>query len=266
MSDRARARCIAVILTARPFEYQAVRGHLNDLQEETLPQGTIYEQGSFEGKGATWTVAIAEIAMGNPAAAFECERAINHFDPQVIFFVGIAGGIKDVALSDVVAAEKIYYHESGRSEEEFRPRPDVGECAYELIQRAKAEIRNGRWLSRLMGEWDSAALPNAFVGPIVAGEKVIASTRSATYELIRKSYGDSLAVEMEGRGFLKAVHANRRVPALVIRGISDLLDDKPATDNAGYQELASRAAAAFSFEVLCELYPSDILRYYHSIE
>ncbi len=58
---------------------------------------------------------------------------------------------------------------------------------------------------------------------------------------------------MEGYGFLKAAYANPEVYALVIRGISDLIDGKEATDKTGTQENASRHASAFTFEILARL-------------
>lgn len=93
----------AVILTALSVEYLAVRSHLSDLQEEIHPQRTIYERGKFAQSQGMWDVGIVEIGAGNPGAAREAERAIAHFNPDVILFVGVAGGIKDVALGDVVA-------------------------------------------------------------------------------------------------------------------------------------------------------------------
>lgn len=65
----------AVILTAIPVEYIAVRGHLSDLQEEIHPKGTIYERGKFIANGKVWEVVIVEIGAGNSAAAMEAERA-----------------------------------------------------------------------------------------------------------------------------------------------------------------------------------------------
>jgi transcriptional regulator with XRE-family HTH domain len=55
---------------------------------------------------------------------------------------------------------------------------------------------------------------------------------------------------MEGRGFLKAVHANPQTEALVVRGISDLIARKHVSDAQGYQAMAARHASAFAFEVL----------------
>ena len=236
----------AVILTAISIEYMSVRAHLNDLREEMHPSGTIYERGKFSIDGQELEVGIVETGAGNSSAAMEAERAIAHFQPDVILFVGVAGGVKDVQLGDVVAATKVYGYESGKVAETFRPRPDVGLSNYNLIQRARAEARKTDWLARL----SDSAKPNVFVAPITAGEKVVANKKSDLFHFLQQNYGDALAVEMEGRGILQAAHANQQVSALIIRGISDLIDGKSRADKEGFQEMAACHASAFAFEVL----------------
>lgn len=106
-----------------------------------------------------------------------------------------------------------------------------------------------------MEDWFKRVAPKSrrkfkvFVGPIASGEKVLASHRSSFSAFLRKNYGDTLAVEMEGWGFLEPVHANSHVRAPVIRGISDLLDGKAKADASGSQARAARHASAFAFEI-----------------
>jgi nucleoside phosphorylase len=252
MSDSKPNLPCAVILTALPVEYETVRASLKDL-EEKVHEGTIYELGRFQSKDQSWEVAIAQIRMGNSSAASAAERAIAFFKPRLVLFVGVAGGLKDVELGDVVAADKVYGYEFGKVDAiGFKTRPNVYNATYALEQRARAVARRQDWLKRLpLPLLDP--VPKAFVGPIAAGEKVLASTDSQTWNLIKQSYGDAMAVEMEGHGFLAALHANQHVEALVVRGISDLIDGKREADAANSQEIAAQHASAFAFEVLAEL-------------
>jgi nucleoside phosphorylase len=87
-----------------------------------------------------------------------------------------------------------------------------------------------------------------------SASRSVASTRSATAKFLKKQYGDALAVEMEGRGFLEAVHINS-VVGTVIRGISDRLSGKAFSDKAGWQQKAADAASAVAFEMLATLAP-----------
>lgn len=237
-----------VILTALEVETRAVLRHLTCLREETV-KGTVFHVGEFEG----WEIAIAECGPGNVRVASIVERSIDYFSPEVACFVGVAGGVKDVTIGDVVVASKVYGYESGKAQSDgFDSRPEVSLPAYAFDQRARAiRLRSG-WASRFD---PSLAHSNAkiLVGAIAAGEKVVGSIRSEVAQFIRKNYGDTLAVEMEGRGFLDGVHINQPVQGCVVRGISDLLDDKEVADKSGYQMIAADAASAVVFELLATL-------------
>ncbi len=240
----------AVILTAIPLEYLAVKKHLIHLEEMTHPKGDVYEKGIFKGEYHDWEIGIAEVGAGNNTCALKTERAINYFNPEVILFVGIAGGVKDLNLGDVVAAEKAYGYESGKvGKSGFLVRPVVGMSSYEIFERAKADAKKQDWKLRLPKIYRKKKL-KVITKPIAAGEKVVAKKRSEVYSLIYNAYNDTVAVEMEGSGFYTACHANGNLQFLIIRGISDLLANKSETDAKGYQQIAARNASAFAFEVL----------------
>jgi nucleoside phosphorylase len=249
-AERARPTRQAVILTALPVEFRAVVAHLEEAKEQKHSAGTVYKVGTFAGDTTDWAVAVAVIGAGNPGAAAEAERAIAMFAPKVALFVGVAGGIKDVALGDIVAATEIYLYEAGKADKKFIARPVVGKASYELIQRATHEADANDWRTRGGASADGC---KAIVGPIAAGEQVVTSTRSKTYKFIRSHYDRAVAVEMEGSGFLRALYANQDVRGLVIRGISDLLNDKELADAKGSQKVAAKHAAAFAYQVLAKL-------------
>ncbi|RSM68958.1 hypothetical protein DL991_41020 [Amycolatopsis sp. WAC 01375] len=240
----------AVICTALNVEYRAVREHLDGPFDEREKNGTLYQVGTFRTGHGRWVVALAQTGVGNTQAGIELERAISVFHPQVVLFVGVAGGRKDVEPGDVVIADEIYDYESGKdTASEFLPRIKTKAPAHRLIARAKAVARDDAWQHRILPTTPQPA-PKAVIKPIAAGSKVIADQNAATARYLATYCGDAAAVEMEGYGFLHGAYVNDTVQALVVRGISDLLSGKTETADAHWQPTASCHAAAFAFELL----------------
>lgn len=131
----------AVIFTALAIEYQAVSEHITGFYEEIHSQGTIYNRGTFPPIKPLWDIGIVETSMGNTRASLEAERAISFFKPSIALFVGIAGGLKDVKIGDIVIGKKVYNYESGKADMNFKMRPEVGNSSYRMVQRAQVVAR-----------------------------------------------------------------------------------------------------------------------------
>lgn len=240
----------AVVLTALGVEHAAVRSHLSHVSTRKHRSGTVYEVGELMSSRGRPTVAVAEVGAGARTAAAHAERAIDEFGPRALIFVGIAGSLKPakVHLGDVVVASKVYAYHGGKSAERFRPRPEAFSPSHTLEQDARHVRRMGAWLRRLGAERSST--PSVHFDPIATGDVVIDGEGGGVRRLISAHYDDAVAVEMEGAGVLAAAHLSSDVPALIVRGISDLASGKSVSDGRGWQVTASAHAAAFAAEVI----------------
>ncbi|MFD7686224.1 hypothetical protein [Streptomyces sp. NPDC059781] len=233
----------AVILTALSVEYNAVRAGLSHI--ETLvhrPSGTRIERGRLA--GSSWHVALAEIGEGNLTAATLTERIHTWIAPQALFFVGVAGGLKeDVNIGDVVVATKIYGVQGGKQTPEgFLVRPDAWHAAYRLEQAARHALRDANY--------------QVHFKPIAVGDFVLADAASAIARHLNEHYNDAVAIEMEGAGVSQAAHLTGALDSLIIRGISDKADaQKQVRDAEGSQLQAAHNAASAVLAVLRKLKP-----------
>ncbi|SED06755.1 effector-associated domain 2-containing protein [Streptomyces melanosporofaciens] len=244
------ARADVVVLTALEVEYRAVRAHLEEPRPVRAERGALFELGVFRAGSGERTVAIHMTGPGNSGAAASVERAAALFAPRAVLFVGVAGGRKDVALGDVVAADAVYDYETGKDTESgFLPRQKTHQSAYGLVQLARLVAAGDGWQGRIR-PGDDAPRPRAHVKPLAAGGRVVAHHRSDAGLRLAAGAGDALAVDMEGFGFLAGAYVNQQLDALVIRGISDLLGDKGEAHDERWQPVASRHAAAFAFELI----------------
>lgn len=276
-----------VILTALPLEQDAVLQAFKIKTTETFTHpttGTVYYASVRSLHGRDVTIVVGCTNQTNVNAAVETERAINFFKPSHIFFVGVAGGLKDVAVGDLVIGDEVVGYERAKVETEYKPRFQYGASSYDMEQAAMAFSRTDNWRKHsdeLLNSSFHTQL-HVFSGVIASGEKVVADEQAALYKLIRKDISHALAVEMEGLGFLKACRAYPEVKSLVIRGISDLINDKGETDSMGSQPYAARNASVFIsafieqlslaqllatgeqspreqiFEIACKIYPRGL--------
>lgn len=246
---------IAVVLTAIPVEHQAVREHLLDVQEQVHPAGTIFHLGRL--RSGLWQVVLTQTGQGNQRAAALAERAISHYQPDLVMFVGVAGRLHtDLSLGDVVVAKKVYAIHSGKEDDtEFRPRPETWWPDHGHIQRAERIADSDAWQDALPDQWRSTA--KAVVRAIASGEVVLDSAKSRYARMIKRQYNDAAAIEMEGAGVALASQLNKSLPVIVVRGISDHADgQKDGIDLAGWQQRAVRNAAALAVTLLGQLTPT----------
>ncbi len=244
-----------VILTPIPLEHKAILKYLNTQSEEII-DGSRYVYGFFEGRHGSIKIATQQTGSGNSTVALATEKAIRHFQPAIIILAGIAGGVKDVVLGDVVVGTKFYGYESGKETESgFVARPEGGFHSKDLIALAQSVAGNEHWKKRVTGGTSEAKV---IFGPIASGDKVIADTDGSVFKLLKQSYNDTTAIEMEANGFGQAMLYYPRIPFINIRGISDLLKDKSHADAGGSQERAAANMAAFIFELLYQLDPGQI--------
>ncbi|GAB3719465.1 hypothetical protein GCM10027592_63030 [Spirosoma flavus] len=238
-----------LIITALGLEFKAVEEYITNLVPETHPlTGSTYVLGEYQALSCKYKVMLLEAGAGNNRAADETSRALQYFNPDFLFFVGVAGGVKDVKIGDVVASSKIIGYEVGKADDNFKPRLDIMPASYFLEQLARRVKREGKWLEKIKTSVSSGN-PVAYVQPIVAGEKVVISNKSEAYKIISTFCSDAIAVDMEGIGFLIAARPYG-VEAIEIRGISDMLQKKEEADASGSQPEAAGNAAAFTFAMI----------------
>ncbi len=258
----ALPKMCAVILTALPVELAAVHAQMQSagpVNSSTITGGQIHLNGAFHGEHVTWEIACALSEQGNSAAAAALSNAVNDFQPDVAIFVGVAGGIaaKGAVIGDVVAATRLIAYEGGKDTKDgLQPRPFDLPSSFDLRQLAAYMLLDEAWQQRILTR--EPAIPQTFkahVEPIATGSKLVASSGSPTTALLEQVAPRAVAVEMEGAGFLEAASRRKALSAIVIRGISDLLDGKAAADRDGSQRQASANAAAFAFELLARFQP-----------
>jgi adenosylhomocysteine nucleosidase len=242
-----------VIQTALALEQQAVLNKMKNVENYVHPDSkTIYKVGHYNSNESNLQIVVGRTNQTNMNASRETERVIQHFNPTYLFFLGVAGGLKDVSIGDVVIGTDVIGYERGKAKEDFLPRPQFGFASYELEQKAVSFANSDKWKSQsailIDNKYHNEIL--ALPGTIASGEKVVGSVKAPLYLFLKKYCSHALAVEMEGLGFLEACRPYPLIKSLIVRGISDLVDGKEHADKEGSQQYASKNATEYLFGLI----------------
>jgi nucleoside phosphorylase len=263
---------IAVILTALDIELEQVMHHLKYIGEVTHPAGTIYKIGIFNGSEITWVIVVAKNGKRNVQTAVATERAIRYFEPDVIIFVGCAGGRKDCDFGDVAVAARVYDYESGAETKKGFEGADQGTT---IIYNLEEKLNNlgDNWKKRMklpkitFGAEDNLFVANKdslvkkakngklLLGTIASGEKTQKTNKSPGLKQANVASRDAVAIDTESHGFLTAARMNNHNCAFVVRGISDKMINKNSSDDKLTQPIATALAAAVAYEFIFQRIP-----------
>ncbi|OXY97376.1 nucleosidase [Streptomyces diastatochromogenes] len=222
-----------------------MRAYIEDREERVHPKGTRVEIGRLP--DSPWQVAVSELGVGAERAAALATQLIEWLHPQAVFFVGVAGSLKDdINIGDVVVGTQVYEIHSGKQTDEgFKVRPKALPSSHALEQAARSAARDLEGVE-------------VHFAPIATGDVVLADSESDIARHIESHYNDAGAIEMEGSGAANAAHFNGQLDALVIRGISDRADaNKRKADAGGSQKRAAAQAASVTVAVLRKHLPRD---------
>jgi nucleoside phosphorylase len=186
---------------------------------------------------------------------------IEDFRPQFLVLIGTAGGHSGrdgLSLGDVVVADYMDYsgywkYKEGAILERRLPHDHPsGHMVDNYVEPLRAKPT--RWIERIQTPRPGDGSPKLIVGGVVSGNILLGDPRNEEQQRILDHFDKAYAFEMEGYGVSSAVFKARRSvhynpQYLVVRGISDLVDQDPEANQATRQAwtpYAVSAAAAFA--------------------
>jgi nucleoside phosphorylase len=194
-----------------------------------------------------YTVALAmSPRAGTNAAVVATKNTLQAFDPRCILVVGIAGGLRDLRVGDVVVADRICAYEYGKVDDgRFQPRADLDSPTDAALTSAASTLaaRHPDWFRQLDEPAELKRLsPKIVIGNVASGDKVVDDPTDSFFASIMSSRPKVIAVEMEGAGAAAAIQDARETQRAVsfgmIRGISDL--PQPAGSRRGRNPRVSK--------------------------
>lgn len=246
--------CDFLILAAQDSEVSSLLTQTTHMSDEVTDFDRIHyinipSHEASRGRGLVG--AVARSGIGRVEAALTASRLLHKLSPPLLLLVGIAGGFhrRGTLLGDIVVADHIIDYEYQRLGDEAT---EIRFRSYDtdsLLLAASSVAAASHWYTSL--QYPDSKPPKLHFGPMLSGDKVIASKKVADFLLGHQP--SALGVEMEGGGVAAAAAYDwRRVRFLMIRGIVDMANNRKRDDAEMWLSRTCDAVALFTIATLRE--------------
>lgn len=245
-----------LVLTISSTEFKAVHSHLENSSnlELAIPSGSKMEGVSARigSQNGYSIIVICSYGSGNRILG-PLSNAIHKYNPALVLFVGIGGGVKSseisigtVVISDYIADHSSAVEKDGRTLYEVKGGP-IHPRLLPLLSEFK---NNTEWIKRIRPlaiEAKEETKTNFVIGKIVAGNVRVEGLEGPLAETLKD---DAKAIEMESASCYGLVTQMNDIPYLAIRGVSDFMSDKTSETDLYRQPIAAAHASALAFELI----------------
>lgn len=218
------------IIAAEEKEMLAIKNYMTNISEEK-----IFELNFIKGNIESKSCVLIECGIGKVNSARTTQLMIDKYNPDYIINVGTAGGLtSDLKIMDIVIGKDLIQHDFDIT--------GVGNYEKgEIAGTGKYFLSDDRLINlceNTIKELEDKSF-NIKIGRIVTGDWFASDTKKS---LEIKEEFDADCIEMEGAAIAQVCTLDN-IPFLVIRGISDTLNENNEIDFHTYIENASKRVA-----------------------
>jgi len=180
---------------------------------------------------------IAYSKIGKVFSAMTATIMIEHFGADVLLFTGVAGGLQELKVGDLIAATATVQHDVDITA--FGYPYGKNPISEVQIETSKDLLSKAQLVAKELGL-------NLQTGVIATGDQFVHSTDRK--EFVIKEFA-AKAIEMEG-GSVNLVCNELGVPCLILRSISDTADGDAPENFDEFAMMAAQRSADFVMSII----------------
>ncbi|APD50050.1 5'-methylthioadenosine/adenosylhomocysteine nucleosidase [Francisella hispaniensis] len=223
------------ILGAMEIEIQPILDKLNSYETVEYANNKYY-LANYQDK----ELVIAYSKIGKVFSSLTATIMIERFGVEALLFSGVAGGLQDLQVGDMIAATATVQHDV-----------DVTAFGYPYgkIPISEVEIKTSTKLLKQAQNVANELGLNLHTGVIATGDQFVHCAERKDFVI--KEF-DAKAIEMEGAS-VNLICNEMGVPSLILRSISDTADGNAPENFDEFAKMAAKRSANFIMQILSNI-------------